>query len=246
MVRRIALEIEYDGSAFSGWQLQKNAFTVQQALQEALARLLGTPTGVTGASRTDAGVSALGQVAHFDTCSRIPAHKFCFALNTMLPKTVRVVSSWEAPADFHARFSAKGKTYDYKILNRPHHSALLYKTHAHVPLPLDVQAMQAAAQQFIGLHDFHAFMAVGGTSKTFSREMHISCVEQQGDVIQFTIAGTGFLYNMVRIMAGTLIEIGQGKREISCIQQAFASGSRLCLGQTAPAEGLTLRKVHYE
>ncbi len=245
MTRRIRLTVEYDGSAYCGWQRQLNGPSVQEELEKALSRLVGGPLTVTGASRTDAGVHALGQTVHFDTESRIPAEKFSFALNTMLPPDIRISDSREAAADFHARFSACGKTYIYRILNRPHHGALQRNTHAHVPLPLDVGRMDAAARLFLGEHDFRAFMAAGGSSKTFLRTIYFSQVTGENGEVRFTVSGNGFLYNMVRIMAGTLIEIGLNKRETSDIEAAFATGDRLCLGVTAPACGLTLARVYY-
>ncbi len=245
MTRRIRLTVEYDGSAYSGWQLQQNGPSIQGELEKALLRLTGEPIRVTGASRTDAGVHALGQVAHFDTATRIPGDKFSFALNTMLPADIRVILSEECAPDFHARFDAAGKCYIYRILNRPHHGALQRCTHAHVPLPLDIPAMQEAAALFTGEHDFRAFMAAGGSSKTFVRKMLFSSVEKRGDEVRFTVSGTGFLYNMVRIMAGTLIEVGLHKREISDIPLAYETGDRLRLGVTAPACGLILARVYY-
>lgn len=245
MTRRIRLTLEYDGSAYCGWQTQANGPSVQAQLELALQRLTGVPHAVTGASRTDAGVHALGQTAHFDTQSRIPAEKFCFALNTLLPPDIRVGASMEAPEGFHARYDALGKSYVYRILNRPHHGALQRNTHAHVPLPLDERAMDEAAALFVGVHDFRAFMAAGGSSKTFSRRIAFSGVRRRQEELLFTVTGSGFLYNMVRIMAGTLIEVGLGKRPKEDILRAYATGDRLCLGVTAPAQGLTLACVYY-
>jgi tRNA pseudouridine38-40 synthase len=244
-MRRIALILEYDGSPYCGWQRQKNGLSVQAVIEAALKKLCGEEIPLVGASRTDAGVHALYQVAHFDTGSRIPAEKFSFALNTLLPPSIRVTDSMQVRSDFHARFNAKGKTYEYRILNRPHHSALRANTHAHVPMPLDVKAMKEAAAQFLGIHDFSAFMAAGGSAKTFTREMTLSTLQKNEDELLFTICGSGFLYNMVRIMAGTLIAVGQGKLAPSCILQAYQSRSRPDLGPTAPAHGLCLARVFY-
>ena len=246
MTRRIALRIAYDGTNYAGWQNQDNAVAVQQVIEEALARLSGGGrVPITGASRTDAGVHAMGQVAHFDTETRIPAEKFSFALNTMLPPDVRIQQSWEAAPDFHARFSTAGKVYAYTIVNAPHASAMLGRYAAHCPVPLDVEKMHAAAQDIVGAHDFSAFMASGGTSKTFVREMKAAQVSRAGDQICFMVWGTGFLYNMVRIIAGTLVLIGQGKLPQGALSRAIASHDRLDLGFTAPAQGLTLMRVLY-
>lgn len=246
MTRRIALRISYDGTNYAGWQNQDNAVAVQQVIEEALARLSKTErVPITGASRTDSGVHAMGQVAHFDTETRIPAHKFSFALNTLLPPDVRIQQSWEVDERFHARFSTAGKVYAYTIVNAPHASAMLGRYAAHCPVPLDVEKMNRAAQDIVGVHDFTAFMASGGTSKTFVREMKAAQVARAGDQICFMVWGTGFLYNMVRIIAGTLIEIGLGRRTVNAFSEAYATLDRLSLGVTAPPQGLELTKVYY-
>ena len=169
MTRRIALRISYDGTAYAGWQTQSNAVAVQQVIEKALSKLSGGPVGITGASRTDAGVHAQGQVAHFDTETRIPEEKFSYALNTMLPEDIRIVESWGAAPDFHARFGTAGKVYAYTFYNAPHASAMLSRFSAHCPVELDVERMNRAAQDIVGVHYFSAFMASGGTSKTFER-----------------------------------------------------------------------------
>ena len=245
MTRRIALRIGYDGTGYAGWQTQDNAVAVQQVVEQALAKLSGGRVPLTGASRTDAGVHAMGQIAHFDTETRIPAEKFSFALNTMLPPDIRIAESYAVPEDFHARFSTAGKVYAYTIVNAPHASAMLGRFSAHCPVPLDVEKMHAAVQDIVGAHDFSAFMASGGTSKTFVREMKAAQVCRAGDQICFMVWGTGFLYNMVRIIAGTLMLIGQDKLPADALARAIASGNRLDLGFTAPAQGLTLMRVLY-
>ena len=245
MTRRIALRISYDGTAYAGWQTQSNAVAVQQVIEKALSKLSGGPVGIIGASRTDAGVHAQGQVAHFDTETRIPAEKFSYALNTMLPEDIRIVESWEAAPDFHARFGTAGKVYAYTFYNAPHASAMLSRFSAHCPVELDVERMNRAAQDIVGVHDFSAFMASGGTSKTFEREMKAAQVCRAGNQVCFMVWGTGFLYNMVRITAGTLALIGQGKLPEDALARAIASHERLDLGYTAPAKGLTLMRVLY-
>ena len=245
-MRRIHLTVEYDGSAYAGWQRQSNAMTVQEKLERAVKRLTGETVCVSGASRTDAGVHALGQSAHFDTESRIPADKFSFALNTMLPPDIRVVASEEVDAEFHARFSGKGKRYRYLIHAAPHAGALNRLTHAHVIYPLDVEKMRAEAKDLIGEHDFAAFAASGSVVKDTVRRIWRADVAQSGSEICLTVEGNGFLYNMVRIIAGTLIGVGSGKLEPGAFRRAIASGDRLDLGITAPAHGLTLMRVFYE
>ncbi|MDD3212557.1 MAG: tRNA pseudouridine(38-40) synthase TruA, partial [Eubacteriales bacterium] len=205
-MRRILLTISYDGTAYAGWQRQLNAVAVQQRVEEALFRLTGEHIGVTGASRTDAGVHALGQRAHFDTGGSIPADRFPYALNTCLPPDIRVLAGREVNGCFHARFDAKGKQYTYRIHNAPHASALYRNLTAHVPVPLNVEAMRAALPQLLGTHDFAAFQASGGTAKTTVRTLLSISLTQNGDDLTLLVRGNAFLYNMVRIIAGTLIE----------------------------------------
>jgi tRNA pseudouridine38-40 synthase len=242
----VLITIEYDGTGYSGWQRQENAMSVQQRLEEALQKATGEKTGVTGASRTDAGVHALCQAAHFDTRSSIPDVKFPFVLNTMLPYDIRVTSGRPVPPDFHARFSCKGKTYTYRIHNATHASALYRNLYAHVPVHLDESTMNAAIQQVLGTHDFAAFAAAGGSAKTTVRTISKAQVTREGDNVVFTVSGNAFLYNMVRILAGTLIEIGQGSLPPLVLSQAIETGNRLVLGPTAPAHGLELTRVEYE
>ena len=246
MTRRIRLTVEYDGTAYAGWQRQINAMSVQQRREEAIEKLTGVATGVTGASRTDAGVHALGQVAHFDTSSRIPGEKFCFALNTVLPPDIRVSASEETRPDFHARFDANGKLYRYLIHNHAHASALGRNTHAHAIYPLDEYLMHEEAQLAVGTHDFAAFAASGSIVKDTVRTIYEARVLRNECEVEFLVRGSGFLYNMVRILAGTLIAVGGGKMEPGAIARAIESKSRLDLGVTAPAQGLTLLRVYYD
>ena len=243
---RVLLTVEYDGTAYAGWQRQANALAVQQVLEEALSRLTGAQVTLFGASRTDAGVHALGQRAHFDTRSRIPPDKYAYALNTMLPRDIRVRESRAVPDDFHARFSAVGKRYRYQIYAAPHAGALNRNTHAHVIYPLDAEKMRAELSALPGEHDFAAFAASGSVVKDTVRT--ITRAELLGDGPEYAlfIEGTGFLYNMVRIIAGTLIGVGTGKLEPGAFSRALASKSRLDLGVTAPAHGLTLMEVFYD
>lgn len=244
-MRRILLTVEYDGTNYAGWQRQINGLAVQQVLEEALQKATKEHIVVTGASRTDAGVHALGQAVHFDTGSRIPPEKYPFVLNTMLPPDVRVHSGREVPERFHARFLSCGKRYTYRIVNSRHASALRRNTHVHVPLPLALAPMQEAANQLLGTHDFAAFQASGGTAKTTIRTITRADLTRVDDEITLIVEGNAFLYNMVRIIAGTLMEVGTGKREPGAIARAIHSGDRLALGQTAPAQGLTLCAVLY-
>ena len=264
--RRILLTISYDGTRYAGWQRQLNGLAVQQCVEDALFTLTGERITITGASRTDAGVHALGQCAHFDTASRIPADRFPYALNTCLPRDIRVLAGAQAAEGFHARFDAKGKQYAYRIHNAPHASALYRDMTVHVPVALNVAAMRQALPQLLGTHNFAAFQASGGTAKTTVRALYAATLTQSADAcaaagfkqsatsamqpddcgeLTLTVYGNAFLYNMVRIIAGTLIEIGKGKLPVSCFTQALATGNRLLLGPTAPACGLTLQRVFY-
>jgi len=243
---RFYLIVEYDGTDYCGWQRQINGPSVQQTLEEALSHLTGENIACTGSSRTDAGVHAMGLCVHFDSATRIPPEKIAFALNTMLPGDIRVRESGRARENFHARYAACGKVYRYTFYNSRHDCAVGRQFMAHVPLPLDERLMHKEAQALIGTHDFAAFAASGSVVKSTVRTIYKAQVERRGDVVTITVMGDGFLYNMVRIIAGTLMEIGTGKRESGAIAQAIETGDRLCLGQTAPAKGLMLLRVLYE
>ncbi|MBR2697081.1 MAG: tRNA pseudouridine(38-40) synthase TruA [Clostridia bacterium] len=245
-MRRIHLIVEYDGTNYAGWQRQLNALAVQQVLEEALSRLTGQRVVVHGASRTDAGVHALGQSCHFDTLSRIPADKFSYAVNTLLPPDIRVRASREVSPDFHARFSTVGKRYRYLFYDDRHAGALNRFTHAHSIYPLNDALMRAEAGTLIGTHDFAAFAASGSVVKDTVRTIWRADVTRSGHDVQLIVEGSGFLYNMVRIIAGTLRDIGSGKLAPGALRRAIDTGDRLDLGVTAPAHGLTLMEVFYD
>ncbi len=245
-MRNIKLTIEYDGTAYHGWQSQINATAVQDIVTNAVYSLIGEVCSLNGSSRTDAGVHALGQVCNFFTESSIPADKFAFALNTLLPEDVVIRKSEEVSPDFHARFSAKGKKYQYIIFNSPFPSALLRHRAYHVFYPLEIDAMRQAARHFIGTHDFAAFSAIGGSVKTTVRTITQAAVERDGELIKLCVAGDGFLYNMVRIIAGTLIEVGFGKLKPDAIPGIIAGIDRRKAGRTAPAHGLYLMEIYYQ
>ncbi len=244
-MRRIHLTVEYDGTNYAGWQRQSNALAVQQVIEEALARLTGERVVLHGASRTDAGVHALGQCAHFDTDSRIPGEKFSYAVNTMLPPDIRIRHSQEVPESFHARFSARGKRYRYLFYDAPHAGALNRLTHAHSIYPLDDGRMRREALSLLGTHDFAAFAASGSVVRDTVRTLWRADVTRNGNDVMLIVEGNGFLYNMVRIIAGTLRDIGSGKLESGALARAIDTGNRLDLGVTAPAHGLTLMEVFY-
>ena len=242
---RLYLIVEYDGTDYCGWQRQLNGPSVQQTLEEALARLTGETVACTGSSRTDAGVHAMGLCVHFDSATRIPPEKIAFALNTMLPPDIRVRESGRAAERFHARYAACGKVYRYTFYNSRHDCAIGRQYAAHVPLPLDVARMHEEAQALCGTHDFEAFAASGSVVKSTVRTIYRVQVTRSGDEVTLLVLGDGFLYNMVRIIAGTLMEVGTGKREPGAIAKAIETKDRLALGQTAPARGLTLMRVLY-
>ena len=243
---KILLTLEYDGSGFAGWQRQANFRTVQGEMEKALAQALRRETTLWGASRTDAGVNALGQRAHFYNYSSIPAEKFPFVLNTMLPPDIRVRAAREIPEGIHARFSCRGKIYTYRIWNDRHASAIRRHFTTHVPVPVDETKMAAAARRLLGVHDFGAFQASGGTAKTTVRHIYSLDVTRSGHDVTLVVRGSAFLYNMVRIMAGTLIAIGQNRLSPDCIDEALATQNRLVLGVTAPPSGLELTRIFYE
>lgn len=242
---RVKLTVEYDGTGYAGWQRQKNGLSVQEMLERAFLKASGETVSITGSGRTDAGVHALAQVAHLDTGCTIPPDKISFAMNMHLPPDIRVQHSEEAAAEFHARFSAKGKTYRYTICNSIHALAILRHTATHVRGSLDIAAMQEAASFIVGTHDFASFCASGSEVKGTVRTIYSVDITQNPPLIHIDICGSGFLYHMVRIIAGTLIETGLGKRQPESMAQIVAACDRSKAGVTASAKGLLLVAVHY-
>ena len=242
---RCALLIEYDGTNYGGWQRQKNAVTIQQRVEEALARITGEESVVHSSGRTDAGVHARGQVAHFDTQSRIPPQRIAYALNSTLPEDIRILQSVAAPDSFHARFAAKRKTYRYSICNTYCGTALYRNLAAHVPGKLDAAAMEEGARNFIGEQDFKACMAAGSPVRSTVRTMYSCTAWREDNMVFIETCANGFLYNMVRIIAGTLIRIGQGKMAPADVKEILAGRNRVQAGFTAPARGLCLQNVDY-
>jgi len=246
-MRHLRLVVEYDGTHLSGWQRQANASTVQQHLEEALARLLTHEVRVTGASRTDAGVHALGQVACFQTERPIPLHGIRRGLNSLLPDAIAIVDAAEVPETFHPRFSATGKHYRYTLLTRRDRSPLWRDRAWHHPAALDLGAMQLAAGALLGEHDFSAFRAAGCTAKTATRRVdRIDVHRPDPDRVVVDVRGNAFLRNMVRILVGTLAEVGTGARPVSQVAEILASRDRTRAGITAPPQGLTLVEVRYD
>ena len=243
---RIRLTVAYDGTNYHGWQKQDNAVSVQGILTEALQQLLGEEIELAGASRTDAGVHALGNAAVVDTRTSIPPEKIAVAVNQRLPEDIRVMRSEQVSDTFHPRDGVKHKTYEYAITNAQTQLPTK-RLYAHfVYVPLNVEQMRAAAQLFIGEHDFGGFCSAGSQVKSTVRCIYDIKILKNGEDIKIQITGNGFLYNMVRIIAGTLIEVGMGRREIETVKQAIDRKDRKLAGPTAPARGLVLLKIVYK
>ena len=242
------LVVSYDGTNYHGWQLQPGVITVEGVLNEAVSRLTGEQIQVAGASRTDAGVHALGNVAVFDTCSRIPAEKFSYALNQRLPDDIVIQESMEVQADFHPRYCKCRKTYEYTIINRKFPLPEYRNTAFFYYGRLDVERMRSAAEAFVGEHDFAAFCSAGAQVQTTVRRIYALEIEEDfaESRIRIRVTGNGFLYNMVRIIAGTLLEVGKGSMEPEMVPQIIVSCDRGKAGPTAPARGLKLLSIKFD
>ena len=243
---RIKLTLSYDGTPFCGWQRQKNGVSVQETLEDAIYNLTGERVVVTASGRTDAGVHALGQVAHFDTDSTIPPEKFYKALNTFLPDDIKALKSEKVSDKFNANKSAKRKTYEYSLYVADTELPLKERYATRVYGEIGIEKMRSAGRLIEGEHDFKAFSATGSSVKTTVRTVYAVKVEKTGEDIKIRITGNGFLYNMVRIIAGALVKIGKGELSERDIIKAFSTGERKLLGETLPAKGLCLIKVEYE
>jgi tRNA pseudouridine38-40 synthase len=247
---KIRITIAYDGSNYAGWQVQKIGVGVQEKLNEAVKKIFPDASNVEGSSRTDAGVHALGMVAHFEVPAekfRMPMRKVPLALNAYLPEDIRVMDAKRCPPDFHARFSAKGKQYRYFIWNHPANNPLLRNHVWHIPRKLNLKLMKEAARLFVGTHDFRSFAAnrnyeYGNTVRTLWK-----CdIKKNGNLITFIIEGDGFLYKMCRGIVGTIAQVGLGKFTVDEIPKMFAQRDRRVAGMSAPAHGLVLWKVMYD
>lgn len=264
-MKRVMLTVAYDGTAYRGWQIQAGQETIEGVLNRCISELTGETVEVTGASRTDSGVHAMGNLAVFDTQSLIPAEKFSYALNQRLPEDIRIQNSQEVAADFHPRHCSSRKTYEYRIYNAPFALPVkrLYSYFTYVPL--DVERMREGAAFLVGEHDFKSFCSVDTQAQTTVRQVdsvevweenasgmvdmaedavHGRKMPRPGREIVIRVAGRGFLYNMVRIIAGTLMEVGRGKLPPECVKDILAACDRQAAGPTAPACGLTL--IGYE
>ena len=252
--RNIFIKIAYDGTNFSGWQRQRNARTVCGELEAALSRVCGQEVSLNGCSRTDAGVHALGQTATFSLGPGIPAERIKKAVNDCLAKDklervgeIEVLEVREMPEGFHARYNSKGKRYIYKLRNADSPDIFKRTRYYQTSRPLDVEAMRKAASYIVGTHDFACFQTAGGTPReTTVRTVYELELLRDGEYITVSIAGDGFLYNMVRIIVGTLVEVGQGRRTAESVAETIESKDRGKAGHTAPPQGLYLKEVFYD
>ena len=246
MERNIALKLMYNGSAYHGWQVQKNAVSVAETLEKALATVVGHPVKCTGAGRTDAGVHAETYIANFRTHSRIPLDKLPLAVNTRLPNDIVVVKATEVPAEFNAIGSCHRKEYTYRIYNSRLGNPFFVDRAWFYPKRLDETVMQRAASQFVGTHDFRAVRSVGTETRTTVRTVHYFDVSREGDLIECKVCANGFLYNMVRAMVGTIVYAAEGKLAPEDIPAILESGNRTLAGPTVPPGGLYMTKLWYD
>jgi tRNA pseudouridine38-40 synthase len=243
--RNIKILLEYDGTNYAGWQRQKNINTIQEVLETAIEKITCKTTVVNGCSRTDTGVHAKGFVGNFYTESRLPINRIADAINSQLPQDIVVLSAEDVDMDFHARYFAVGKTYSYTILNRIFPSAINRNYTYHFRQKLDTDSMAEAAAELIGTHDFYAFKNAGSSAKTSVRTITELKVVKSGDIIKIYATADGFLYNMVRIIVGTLIKVGVGKIKSNEIQEILLSKDRTRAGKCVPPQGLCLEEVYY-
>lgn len=245
-MKRVKLVVAYDGTNYHGWQVQDNGITIEEVLNRTISELVQEDIKVIGASRTDAGVHACGNVAVFDTESRIPGDKFSFALNQRLPEDIRIQESCEVDADFHPRYADTVKTYEYNILNRRFELPTKRLYAAFCYYPMDIERMNQAAAYLVGEHDFKSFCFAGAQVQTTVRTIYAVNVTKADDMVHIRITGNGFLYNMVRIIAGTLMQVGTGLMEPEQVKEILEARDRSKAGPTAVAKGLTLVEIRYE
>ena len=243
---RVKMIVAYDGTNYKGWQVQPNGITIEEVLNKNLSNLLGEQIVVSGASRTDSGVHSLGNIAVFDTNTRMPADKIAFALNQRLPEDIVVQGSCEVEDGWHPRYQNSRKTYEYRILNRTFRMPTRRLDTYFYHYPLDVEKMKKAASYLEGEHDFKSFCSVNTVAETTVRTLYSVKVSKESDMITIRVTGSGFLYNMVRIIAGTLMEVGKGSMSPEQIPQILAALDRQKAGPTAPACGLTLYAYEFE
>ena len=246
-MRNIKLTIEYDGKDFNGWQKQPNKLNIQGTIEQAIERITGEKVDLNASGRTDAGVHAYGQVANFKTNSNIPIEKIPIAINSNIKKSIVIKSAEEVEERFHSRLNCKRKTYRYVINNSKYGTAIYRNLETHIPQKLNVEKMKQAVKYFEGEHDFKAFKASGTSSKSSVRTIYkAEIIEKENERIYIELTGNGFLYNMVRIIAGTLVEVGLEKIEPEDIKEIIKSKKRENTGKTLPPQGLYLLKVEYD
>lgn len=244
---RVKMIVAYDGTNYKGWQVQPNGITIEEVLNKNLSNLLGEQIVVSGASRTDSGVHSLGNIAVFDTNTRMPADKIAFALNQRLPEDIVVQGSCEVEDGWHPRYQNSRKTYEYRILNRTFRMPTRRLDTYFYHYPLDVEKMKKAASYLEGEHDFKSFCAIGAQVKTTVRTIYACDVEKEGDIITIRVTGNGFLYNMVRIIAGTLVQVGGGAVRAEAVKEILAKkDQQRGQGLRAPAHGLTMMGIEFE
>ncbi len=244
-MRNLLLTISFDGTNYHGWQVQDNAVTVQQTLQDALEKICSNRDNIVGCSRTDAGVHANMYCCNMRTENPIECRKLVGALNAILPRDIAALDCKEVDYDFHARYDCKSKEYIYKIWNSPNKNPFNFNHSLHYKYPLDEKFLSEQAKAYIGTHHFDSFCAAGSSVEDTERTVMNATVEREGDMVIFRVEADGFLYNMVRIMAGTLIDISRGKIPADSIGQIIEARNRFAAGYTAPARGLFLNKIHY-
>lgn len=244
-MRNIKLIIEYDGKEFNGWQKQRNKLNIQGEIEKAIEAITGEQVDLIASGRTDAGVHSLGQTANFKTKSAIQIEKIPIAINSQLKKSIRIKSAEEVEEDFHSRYNCKRKTYRYTINNSEQGSAIYRNIEYHIPQKLNFEEMERAINFFEGEHDFKAFKSSGGSGKTTIRTIYRAEIKRENERIIIELTGNGFLYNMVRIITGTLVEVGMGKIQATQIPEIIKSKDRQLAGRTVPAHGLCLVKVEY-
>ena len=245
-MRNIKLTIEYDGKKFNGWQKQPDKLNIQGEIENAIKEITGEEVELIGSGRTDAGVHAFGQVANFKTNSELSIEKFAIAINSKLKKSIIIKQAEEVDERFHSRYNAKQKTYRYVINNSKQGTAIYRELECHIPMDLNVEEMKKAAKHFEGEHDFKGFKASGTSSKSSVRTIYKAQVIEDGEKIKIELTGNGFLYNMVRIISGTLVDVGLGKIKTEDIPTIIESKDRSKAGKTLPAHGLYLVEVKYE
>ena len=244
-MRNIMLKIEYDGKDFNGWQKQPTKLNIQGEIERAIKDITREEVDLIASGRTDAGVHSLGQVANFKTNSNIPVEKFPIALNTKLKRSIRILEAKEVEERFHSRYNCKRKTYRYIINNSENGTAIYRDLEYNFSQKIDVEKMNQAVKKFIGEHDFRGFKASGTSSKSSVRIIYDAKVYKEGERIIIELTGNGFLYNMVRIISGTLLDVGVGKIKVEEIEDIINSGERERAGKTLPPQGLYLVKVEY-